>query len=283
MKEHIQNAGRKHWYGDHWVELQKETLDILQGFFSSFGACILQGCVVTNNAGTPANYDISAGLVGILHADGYKIARFAGVTNVPVTGYLTITATDIAGVYNSGAGTIAKLYTATHTATNLGAYTAYQLPMSIDASFVQDFSMAMAKYHFTEWRTFAISEPNVSGTLYVRVDKVARRLQVSGQLLVKNMGAWFSDFEEIIVLSHATLAADAVIGKWALYPTHPTVMPTTFVSSGLPAPMVEDANNKTLIMGGMSSFDGDLKVTAIRSDGNQQYYIAVKMDVDLTV
>ncbi|MFN4249256.1 MAG: hypothetical protein ACK4EY_16130 [Flavipsychrobacter sp.] len=285
MKEHINDAGGKHWYGNHFVELQKETLDALQGFFKNFGACIISGCEITPNAGTPTNRDIAAGIVGINHADGYKIVRFAGATNVAASGYMgymSVLKTNVSGVYNSGAGTIAYDYTAVFTTGSAPSSSSLYLPISEFASDRQDFNKALSSFQFTEWRTFSVSVPNASGTLKVRVDKIARRMHIMGTLLIKNMAAWFTDYEEITILPQATLAADAVIGSWALYPSVSTIVPTAFVSSTVPSLTLEDVNNLTIIMSGTAAYDGDLKVTALKAAGNQQYIIAVKIDAELT-
>lgn len=107
MKQHIQGAGVRQWYGDDMLELQSENLDVIQGFFEQFGPFILQGCAIAANGG---NWDISAGLACIEHADGWKIVRVAAVTNTTLPGYFTVGKETVSGDYDSGAGTVAYRY-----------------------------------------------------------------------------------------------------------------------------------------------------------------------------
>ena len=113
MNEIIVKAGGKREYATDTLAAQTETLEPLQEFFKQFGACIVSGCAITvNTPGTPNTYDIAAGVVSVLHDDGHKLARFVGVTNVNLPGYITISKTVEQGVYESGNDDVFWKYTA---------------------------------------------------------------------------------------------------------------------------------------------------------------------------
>lgn len=113
MNEIIVKPGGKREYATDTLAAQTETLEPLQGFFKQFGACIVSGCGITvNTPGTPNTYDIAEGIVSVLHDDGHKLARFAGVTNVNLPGYITINKTVEQGVYESGNDDVYWKYTA---------------------------------------------------------------------------------------------------------------------------------------------------------------------------
>lgn len=105
MIEVKQLAGIKDVYGDDIVLAQTEPLQALEALCKNFGNFIVSGCEVTPNVGTPANFDIAPGLVAVQHADGFKLARFSGVTNTSALGKLYIDKVTTNTNYASGSNT----------------------------------------------------------------------------------------------------------------------------------------------------------------------------------
>ena len=88
MKRHVQLPGIRKWSGDDLLELQGESLKVLDDFFSRKGNCVICGCEVTDK-------NISAGLVTI---DNIVMPFKGGSTEVfPV--YLVSTCTDVTREY----------------------------------------------------------------------------------------------------------------------------------------------------------------------------------------
>lgn len=93
MKRHVQQPGVRQWAGEDLIELQSEPLKALDGFFSEYGSCIIQGCQVTDNGN--GTYDISAGLLALAGIDvngssTFKVVPFSGVTDVPFPVYFKL-------------------------------------------------------------------------------------------------------------------------------------------------------------------------------------------------
>lgn len=284
MKEHIQVLGRKRWHGDHFIDLQKESLDAMQEYLKTFGAFIISGCVTTVNAGTPTNFDISAGLVAINHADGFKIARFAGVTNTPTLGYLTIAKTSIAGNYATGTATIIENYTAVHNASTLPTYTSFHLPLVNVGQEPLSFTKAIRNYQYTNWVSFLVSTSKANGTIYMRVDKIAKRLHISAKsFLIKGMASWSSNIEPIELISWSALTSNAEIGSFVA--AYANTLPLSNCCVDISGGMLEDASNKTTITNVQAIMDSGfgLTVFAIRSAGNVNYYIDINLSFELSV
>jgi hypothetical protein len=188
MKQHINNAGGKHWYGSHWVELQAESLDAIQGLASSLGAHVLAGCAIAVNGSAP-QYDIAAGIVAINHADGFKIARFAGATNQNLSagGYLSIAKAAVNGVYNSGADVIAYDYTATFTAGAAPNSSALYLPIPDPATGLTPRKLTRAIGKAATTTTTTIAATGFVGSLDFSVNEAARTLRVKGVLNVDSI------------------------------------------------------------------------------------------------
>ena len=76
MKEQIQQTGVRKWFGNDWLDIQDELMDILEAHFGQFNKqFILSGCTV-------AATTISAGIV-VLNVDNeYKLCRFSGATGI---------------------------------------------------------------------------------------------------------------------------------------------------------------------------------------------------------
>ncbi len=93
MKEHIQKTGIRPWAGEDLIELQTEPLRALEGFFSEYGNCIINGCEpIVREDGT---LDIPAGLLGLwgTDADGnrvFKVVPFSGVSGIALPVYFTL-------------------------------------------------------------------------------------------------------------------------------------------------------------------------------------------------
>jgi len=79
MKRHVQITGVRRWAGDDLVELQSETLKVLDDFFSQYGNVIISGCEVAGDV-------IKPGIVALRGKDPegnstFKVVPFAGRTN----------------------------------------------------------------------------------------------------------------------------------------------------------------------------------------------------------
>ena len=289
MKEqaYIAGQGGKRVYASDVRDAQLEVLQPLQALLKPLGSFIISGCEVTANIATPSNFDVSSGFVAINHADGFKIARFDGVTNVANPGYLSISKTTLTGPYgtppSTSTNTVAYEYKAVHSLGTIPSPSALYLqlldpsvniPLTLDA--------VIGSFTFTQWVTFAISVSNASGSLQARINKASGRLQITGSLLIKNMGAWATDYEDIIVLPLSTIQANATIGKWVTSPLSGYLATCPFLSNTGLSLLLEDANNKTIITHANAQFDSNgLTIKALRSDGNTNYYIAINAEFDM--
>ncbi len=106
MKRHEQLEGIRYWTGDDFIEIQNESLTVLDNFFAQYGDAVLNGCIVSGNA-------ISSGIVSI---DG-RVMPFAGVTGItayPI--YIVASVSTVQRVYVDGVErSIANVYTAVTT------------------------------------------------------------------------------------------------------------------------------------------------------------------------
>lgn len=104
MKRHTQLPGIRKWSGDDLIELQSETLAVLDQFFGHYGDMVITGCVVNKAAKT-----ISSGLVALTGKDHegkdtFKVCPFAGATGVEVFPvYLALKYTEITRDYEDAA------------------------------------------------------------------------------------------------------------------------------------------------------------------------------------
>lgn len=181
MIEHVQVAGVRRWHGDEFVNLQKENLDVLQAFFKPYGACIIDGCTVTTSG---SNYVVSAGLVAINHADGFKVARFAGASfpTASTQAYITISKSQQNKLYNDGNNKLARnIYTATLSTTAPGGGVDYIL---ITASGGKTFTEAFVGAAFTGWSTLTSSNPVASGTMSYNLNKLTKMLHLKATLTI---------------------------------------------------------------------------------------------------
>lgn len=93
MKVHIQKTGIRPWAGEDLIELQTEPLRALEGFFSEYGNCIINGCEpIAREDGT---LDIPAGLLGLWGADAagnrvFKVVPFSGISGIVLPVYFTL-------------------------------------------------------------------------------------------------------------------------------------------------------------------------------------------------
>lgn len=99
MKEYVQKPGIRPWHGDELVALQGEPFEAIHRFFKPFGPFILDGV----EASGPGPYVYSPGTVGMEYAnEGYKIARFPGVTNTSDNGLIYLQKTVTQKLYDDG-------------------------------------------------------------------------------------------------------------------------------------------------------------------------------------
>lgn len=117
MKEQVQGAGVRKWFGDDFILLQDEIISVLTALFSQYSTpFILTGCEVEGTT-------ISSGIIGLIHADGFKLCRFAGATGVSFPYYLKPTKTEITRQYLSGvAKAIVNNYAAEYSETGGTGY-----------------------------------------------------------------------------------------------------------------------------------------------------------------
>ena len=105
MKRHVQQPGIRQWAGDDFLDLQTEPLRILDEFFEEYGPCIIKGVHITHSTGDL--YNVSAGLVALSGTDvegkeTFKVVPFAGIDNMPLPLYLTLTHSVVTRPYVDG-------------------------------------------------------------------------------------------------------------------------------------------------------------------------------------
>lgn len=105
MKRHVQQPGIRQWAGDDFLDLQTEPLRILDEFFEEYGPCIIKGVHITQSTGDL--YNVSAGLVALSGTDAegketFKVVPFAGIDNMPLPLYLTLTHSVVTRPYVDG-------------------------------------------------------------------------------------------------------------------------------------------------------------------------------------
>lgn len=186
-------VGVRRWHGDEFTTIQADCLDPLQAIVKRAGSCVIDGCVVT---GSPGSYAISAGIVGIDHPDGYKVARFAGATGIaslPV--YLSISKTTTTKVYDVtlNTGIAAELYTAVMTTTvPAGA------SLTIGSGGGRQFARALVQSYGTDWVNVPVNVNSgmITGNLIYRKNDLLEclflraTLNVNTSLIPVNNGAW---------------------------------------------------------------------------------------------
>lgn len=104
MKRQIQLRGERDWAGDDLIDLQKEPLKVLDAFFASYDACIVNGCKIVENGDL---FNVAPGYVSIKGKDATGIdtsmvVPFAGAINVTLPIYLTLQCNIINDVYGDG-------------------------------------------------------------------------------------------------------------------------------------------------------------------------------------
>lgn len=98
MKRHVQFTGIRKWSGSDLLELQSETLRVLDGFLSEYGAAIISGCEVTGK-------DIAPGIVALSGMDADNkpakmVVPFAGAKDVSFPVYLTLSYATVERTYD---------------------------------------------------------------------------------------------------------------------------------------------------------------------------------------
>jgi hypothetical protein len=81
MKEQVQSAGVRQWFGDDYINLQNEINTAITSIIDSFGSCILTGCMVANESG---NNVINNGVVYLKDATGAN-GKFCRVNKTTIT------------------------------------------------------------------------------------------------------------------------------------------------------------------------------------------------------
>lgn len=105
MKRLLQLIGIRKWSGEDLISLQAEPLKTIDAFFAEYGNCIFNGCEVSAASGN--TYNIAPGFVGLEgkdqdNRDTFKVAPFAGLENVTLPVYLTLSYNVIEKEYVDG-------------------------------------------------------------------------------------------------------------------------------------------------------------------------------------
>lgn len=108
MKEHFQDYGVRKWAGDDLIDLQRESLDALQGLVEPYAPCIIKGCNIGFVSTTEGfKYRVGAGLVALkgVDIDGQECAKIVRVDEfispvLPV--YLSLTCEQESRAYADG-------------------------------------------------------------------------------------------------------------------------------------------------------------------------------------
>jgi hypothetical protein len=117
MKKLIQNSGVRKWYGDEWIAIQDEANAVIEGHLGASGMQFISSGVTVDGT------DVSSGLVGLIHADGFKICRLTAATGLTFPCYLKVTKTEETRLYLDGATkAVSATYAAEISATNEGGY-----------------------------------------------------------------------------------------------------------------------------------------------------------------
>lgn len=188
MKEIVTSQTAKHIYADDVELSQKEPLEAIQSYFKQFGTCIIQGCELTPNG---SNFDIGAGLVAVEHADGFKVARFAAVTNKALPGHITITKSTKNG--NHGltpsytSAVVENIYTATWNDGAPGIVSGETLIINNpNTSYQNDFISRLAIAATTTSTIRQLTVFDTSDSLKFWANRIARTLHVQGDITINN-------------------------------------------------------------------------------------------------
>lgn len=214
MKELISEDGGRHCYGSEFVEAQLEVLTPLQEFFSQFGAIVISGCAITDGGG--GTWDIAEGIVGILHADGYKLARWAGDTGLTLPGYMTINKTTQTGDYGPTGSIVVKdvadTYTAAFTSGAPVANNDTELVIPDQPTQPKKFVNGLTKISNVAQQTFNFNITEAEGTINIITNKAARLAYIKGNIDFKAIAGWATDVLPITLVAKATVVANAVVG-----------------------------------------------------------------------
>lgn len=211
MKQHTQVLGVRDWYGEDLLELQSEALDVIQGYFGMFGPFILQGCEISANG---SNWDISAGLACIQHADGWKIVRVEAVVNTALPGYFTVGKETVNGDYGTGTDVAAYRYHADNAQWTAGSTTAADTKLIIpdpDVALPTRISEAIKGLTVSATQTFVLTL--VTGEVKIAVNKAARLLYISGDLSVSFPSNAFTH-SGVTILAESVIEANAVLENY---------------------------------------------------------------------
>lgn len=117
MKELVQVPGVRKWFGDEFTTIQDEIFAVIEGHFGNYSKqFIISGCVVDGTT-------IGAGIIGLNHADGFKVCRFAGAMGVIFPLYLKAVKTEETRLYLDGdVKPVAEIYAAELSLVNTDSY-----------------------------------------------------------------------------------------------------------------------------------------------------------------
>lgn len=191
MKEYISKDGERPWHGDELVGIQQSVLYPLEQYYGRYGACVISGCEIT---GVSPNFNIAAGIVCIKHADGWKLAKYAGDIGVALPGYLSINKSTFSKDYNDqGTDDAGFDYTATFTAGVVaGSDTQLVIPDPADGTAIQ-FEDLVGSYAMSDVFNLP-SNVFLPGSLNFRVNKISRTLHINGTFRINSAG-WSNNGE----------------------------------------------------------------------------------------
>lgn len=117
MKEQVQQTGVRKWFGDDWLDIQNELMDIIEGHLGGFGKqFIVSGCKVAANT-------VTAGIVALNTTEGFKLCRFEGASGVLFPAYFKPQVVEDYRLYLDGdVKPATKTYNAVLSSTNSEGY-----------------------------------------------------------------------------------------------------------------------------------------------------------------
>jgi hypothetical protein len=83
MKEQVQSAGVRQWFGDDYINMQNEIVESISSIFNDFGNCILSGCSIGVENGS---YVINDGYVFLKNSAGTN-GKICKVNKTALSGF----------------------------------------------------------------------------------------------------------------------------------------------------------------------------------------------------
>jgi hypothetical protein len=176
MKQPLIVAGGRRWDGQEMTDFWNENADAAAAIVQNAGNCILSGCDITGTG----PYTIAPGIVAISHADGFKMARYAGGTFSAYPVYLTLAKNITTKVYDDSLSHNAQAeYVATLVTSAPG--TPY---ITIDGTGRNQFLDKFLTAGWGAWVDVTVSLTGMTGTISYRFNKYQRCVEFNGSVTV---------------------------------------------------------------------------------------------------